>query len=270
VSEESALYFGSVFHRRLGPTPHRFRYRLFWLFLDLDELDALSARLKLFSYNRFNLFSLHDRDHGDALSLRAQALALLEANGVKTPIGAIRLLTMPRTLGYDFNPLSVYFCYGADGAVAALIYEVRNTFGGRHSYVAPAGPPNEAARHACDKTFFVSPFLPMGLRYEFQAASPGPSIMIAIRAVGSEGVALRAALAGERRRLTDGALLKVALTVPLVPLKTMAAIHWQALRLLMKGVRYRGPGAAAVEPSQPRSIAKSPTSIVPSAKPASQ
>ena len=84
MSEQSALYFGSVFHRRLGPTPHRFRYRLFWLYLDLDELDALSVRLRLFSHNRFNLFSLNDRDHGDGgrLNLRKQALALLEANAV--------------------------------------------------------------------------------------------------------------------------------------------------------------------------------------------
>lgn len=175
MSEQSALYFGSVFHRRLGPTPHRFRYRLFWLYLDLDELDTLSARLRFFSHNRFNLFSLHDRDHGDGadLNLREQALALLDANGVMTPIGAIRLLTMPRTLGYDFNPLSVYFCYGLDGALAALIYEVRNTFGGRHSYVAPAGPRNEAARHACDKRFSSRPSCPWACVTSFRRPRPG-------------------------------------------------------------------------------------------------
>ena len=112
---------------------------------------------------------------------------LAEPTGSRTPVGAIRLLCMPRTLGYDFNPLSVYFCYGGDGALAALIYEVRNTFGGRHSYVVPAGRPNEAARHACDKRFFVSPFLPMGLRYEFQAARARRVDLMAIRAVGAEG-----------------------------------------------------------------------------------
>ncbi len=150
---------------------------------------------------------------------------------------------MPRTLGYDFNPLSVYFCYARDGALAALIYEVHNTFGGRHSYVMTANAAGPV-RHACNKAFFVSPFLPMGLRYEFQVAPPGETIAIAIRAVGEGGPVLRAALAGERRALTDRELLRAALAFPLVALKTMAAIHWQALRLLAKGAAFRGPGAA--------------------------
>jgi DUF1365 family protein len=246
VTEGSALYFGSVFHRRLGAFPHRFRYRLFWLYLDLEDLDALSRRLRLFSHNRFNLFGLHDRDHGDGgdRGLMEQASALIADSGLSVEISAIRLLCMPRTLGYAFNPLSVYFCFARDGTLAALIYEVHNTFGGRHSYVMPAIGAGGPVRHACDKAFFVSPFLPMGLRYEFQVAPPGRSIAISIRAVGPDGPVLRAALAGERRALTDLGLLQAALSVPLVALKTMAAIHWQALRLLAKGAAYRGPGAA--------------------------
>ncbi len=247
---ESALYFGSVFHRRLGDTPHRFRYRVFWLCLDLDEVDDLGRRIRLFSHNRFNLFSLFDCDHGDGSgrSLREQALGLLAENGVRTEIGAIRLLCMPRSLGYDFNPLSVYFCHGGDGRLAALIYEVHNTFGGRHSYVALADTGAGVARHACDKTFFVSPFLPMDLRYEFQVAPPGEQVTIAMRAVGRNGPVLRAALAGKRRPLTDRNLVRAAWAIPLVALKTTAAIHWQALRLLAKGVRYRGPQAEEASP----------------------
>ena len=245
MTEASALYFGSVFHRRLGAVQHRFRYRLFWLYVDLDEIDALGRRLWLFSHNRFNLFSLCDRDHGDGgdRGLREQALALLADSGLADDVGAIRLLCMPRTLGVAFNPLSVYFCYRGDGTLAALIYEVHNTFGGRHSYVMSARP-SGPVRHACDKAFYVSPFLPMGLRYEFQVAPPGRSIAIAIRAVGEGGPVLRAALAGERRALTDRGLLRAALTVPFVAPKTLAAIHWQAVRLLAKGAAYRGPGAA--------------------------
>ncbi len=241
----SSLYFGSVFHRRLGRNPHRFRYRLFWLYLDLDELPALDKSLRLFSHNRFNLFSLFDRDHGDGsdTGLRPQIEALLAESGINTESGPIRLLCMPRTLGYDFNPLSVYFCFHRDGALAALVYEVHNTFGGRHSYVLPTSPAAGVVRRGCDKTFFVSPFLPMGLRYEFQAAPPGETIMVAIRASGPDGPALRAALAGERRDLTDRALLRAAFAVPLVSLKTIVAIHWQALRLMAKGVAYRGRGA---------------------------
>ncbi len=251
----SALYAGSVFHRRLGAHPHRFRYRLFWLLLDLDELDDLDRRLRLFSHNRFNLFSLYDRDHGDRgeRSLREQALERLAEAGVEGEIGAIRLFCMPRTLGHDFNPLSVWFCYRPDGALAALIHEVHNTFGGRHSYVMRAQESKHALRHACAKTFFVSPFLPMGLRYEFQVAPPGERIAIAIRVVGPEGPVLRAALTGERKPLTNASLATAAITVPLVAMKTTAAIHWQALRLLLKGVRWRGPGSAAA----PEPVARS-------------
>jgi uncharacterized protein len=247
VTPASALYFGSVFHRRLGAVRHRFRYRLFWLLIDLDELEDLSRRLRLFSHNRFNLFSLYDRDHGDGSirSLREQAVALLGESGIGEEIGAIRLLCMPRTLGYDFNPLSVYFCYRPNGALAALICEVRNTFGGRHSYVMPARMSGGAARHACDKTFFVSPFLPIGLRYEFQVSPPTETVAIAIRAAGPDGPVLRAALIGERRPLTDRFLIRAAVVVPLVATKTIAAIHWQALRLAMKGAVYRGPRADA-------------------------
>jgi len=242
----SSLYFGSVSHRRLDARPHRFRYRLFWLLIDLDEAPELGRRLRLFSHNRFNLFSLFDRDHGDGGGgdLRAQAEALLASSGIDIEGGPIRLLCMPRTLGYDFNPLSVYFCWGRDGPLAALIYEVRNTFGGRHSYVLPARPAGGVVRQACDKTFFVSPFLPMGLRYEFQVSPPGETLVLAIRASGADGPVLRAALAGERRDLTDRQLLRAALAVPFVAMKTIVAIHWQALRLMSKGAAYRGPGAA--------------------------
>ena len=245
----SSLYFGSVFHRRLGANPHRFRYRLFWLYLDLAEPGALGKSLRLFSHNRFNLFSLFDRDHGDgsSVALRAQAEARLAENGIDIEGGPIRLLCMPRTLGFGFNPLSVYFCFGRDGGLAALIYEVHNTFGDRHSYVLPARAAG-VVRHACDKTFFVSPFLPMGLRYEFQVAPPGETIMVAIRASGPDGPALRAALAGERRELTDRALLRAALAVPFVSVKTIVAIYWQAVRLIARGAIYRGRKSAVAPP----------------------
>jgi uncharacterized protein len=242
VTTPAALYFGSVFHRRLGAVPHRFRYRLFWLLIDLDELDGVGRRLRLFSHNRFNLFSLYDRDHGDgsAVGLRAQALALLRRSGIVEEVAAIRLLCMPRTLGYGFNPLSVYFCFTGDGGLAALIYEVHNTFGGRHSYAMPARA-SGTVRQACEKTFFVSPFLPMDLRYEFQVAPLGDSIAISIRASGPDGPVLRAALAGKRRPLTDRSLLRAAVVAPFVAMKTIIAIHWQALRLIMKGAACRGP-----------------------------
>jgi len=246
VTFASGLYVGSVFHHRLTPRPHRFRYRLYWLLIDLDELPRLDAELNLFAHNRRALFSLRDRDHGDgsARPLRAQAEALLVESGVGLDGGAIRLLCMPRTFGHVFNPLSIYFCHARDGALAALIYEVHNTFGERHSYVLPATPAPGGVLQSCAKAFFVSPFLPMGLRYEFRVAPPGEKVVVAIRASGRDGVALRAALTAERRELSDGALLRAGFAVPAIGIKAMTAIHWEAARLWLKGVAYLGRGHA--------------------------
>lgn len=243
----SCLFFGSVFHRRFSPRPHRFLYRLFWLLIDLDELRQIDRRCRLFSHNRSNLFSLRDRDHGDggATSLRVQAGRRLAEAGIDITGGAVRLLCMPRTLGFAFNPLSIYFCHRPDGALAALIYEVHNTFGGRHAYVLPASNARAEVRQGCDKAFFVSPFLPMGLRYEFHVSLPGESLMVAIRVSGPDGVALRAAMAGKRRELGDRELLRAALAVPAIAWKTIVAIHWEALRLWVKGVPCLGRGRAA-------------------------
>src|SRR5262245_25752722 len=124
-------------HRRIKPKPHKLRYRVFWALLDLDELPALSRRLRLFSFERFNLFGFYTADHGDGsdISLRDQAEKHLADAGIDLDGGAIKLLCMPRILGFVFNPISVYYCYRRDGGLAALIYEVHNTFGQRHSYL---------------------------------------------------------------------------------------------------------------------------------------
>jgi uncharacterized protein len=240
VTLASALYVGSVFHHRLRPRAHRFRYRLYWLLIDLDELPRLNA-LRLFGHNRRALFALHDRDHGDgsATPLRAQVERLLAQAGIAPPGGPIRLLTTPRTLGFAFNPLSVYYCHAPDGALAAIVYEVHNTFGERHSYALPVRVADEA-RQGCAKAFFVSPFLPMGLSYAFHLAPPAERLTLSIRVSDPEGAVLRAALAGERRELTDAALWRAGLAIPAIGIKTMAAIHWEAARLWVKGVRFLG------------------------------
>lgn len=238
---ESALYVGSVMHRRLRPRPHHFRYRAFWLLVDLDELPTLSRNLTLFSCNRPNILSLYDRDHGDgsATPLRAQVERQLGAAGLDIGGGRVRLLCMPRTFGYGFNPLSIYFCHRADGTLAALIYQVHNTFGGRHSYVIPVDSESGVVRQRCRKAFHVSPFMDMDMRYEFRVAVSDPSIAVGIRLGGQDGPMLNAALVGARRELTDRSLLRVALSVPLVTMKVIAAIHWEALRLWLKGIGFR-------------------------------
>jgi DUF1365 family protein len=244
----SSLYVGSVMHRRLHPRHHRFRYRAFWLLIDLDELSDLSGRLRWFSHNRFNLFSLHDTDHGDgsATTLRKQAERLLAGMGIDLAGGSIRLLCMPRTWGYGFNPLSIYFCYRHDGRLAALIHQVHNTFGKRHSYVIPVNEDRDVQRQSCGKRFYVSPFLDMDLRYDFRVAGPDEGVGIGICASAPSGMpVLNAVLIGRRKALTDRNLLLLAAAIPAVTLKVIAAIHWEALRLWLKGLRFRAPAREA-------------------------
>lgn len=238
---KSSLYIGSVMHRRLRPRVHQFRYRAFWLLLDLDELDALSGRLRWFSHNRGNLFSLRDQDHGDgsATPLREQVEKKLGEAGIRLEGGSIQLLCMPRTLGYCFNPLSVYFCSDASGTPAALVYQVHNTFGERHSYVIPVQSGGGTVRQNCRKALYVSPFLDMAMRYDFRVAGPDERIAIGIRASDPDGPMLNAILTGERRALTDGNLLRTFAAIPAITMKVMAAIHWEALRLWLKGLRLR-------------------------------
>jgi len=251
----STLYVGSVMHRRLHPRHHRFRYRAFWCLFDLDELPELSRRLSWFSHNRLNLFSLHDIDHGDgsATPLREQAELSLAGAGIDLAGGPIRLLCMPRTWGCGFNPLSIYFCYRNDGRLAALIHQVHNTFGKRHSYVIPVTDRDEAPRQQCWKRFYVSPFLDMDLRYDFRIAGPAERIGVGISASNPSGSpVLSAVLIGARRQLTDRNLLILAAAIPAVTLKVIAAIHWEALRLWLKGLRFRSPESEAPTPGAVR------------------
>jgi len=234
----SALYVGNVMHHRLRPRVHKLRYRLFSLLLDLDEIDALSSRLRLFSRGRFNLFGFYDRDHGDgtARPLREQAEALLTRAGIEHG-GPIRILTMPRLLGFAFNPLIVWFCHDRAGQLSAIIYEVHNTFGERHSYVLPVAQDAQGdIEQAVAKRFHVSPFLPMTMDYSFRVAPPGDTLSIAIIARDADGPMLFAVQRAAQRRLTDAALLRVAITHPLLTLKVVAGIGWEAARLWLKRV----------------------------------
>lgn len=262
----SALYTGHVMHQRLRPLRHRLRYRVFSLLVDLDELPALHARLRWLSVDRFNLFSVQVRDHGagDAAGPRAHVEQQLRAAGLPTG-GAIRLLAMPRILGYAFNPLSVYFCHapstesdgegesGAAGALQAILYEVNNTFGQRHSYLIPvadaAAPLDDACiEQRCDKDFHVSPFLGLDMHYRFRVRPPGESLRVGIQACDAQGPMLVASLDARRHPLTDAALLRAFFGHPLLTLKVMGAIHWQALKLWLKGLRIHSLPPAPATP----------------------
>ena len=234
----SALYSGTVFHRRLRPKSHRLRYRVFFLLFDIDEIPALCARLRLFSHRGFNLFGFDERDHADGSggSLRGWVERQLAAAGIDLDGGAIRLLAMPRVLGYGFNPISVWFCYNNDGSLAALLHEVHNTFGERHTYLIPVDP-GEPITQSCAKTFHVSPFMAMDMHYDFRVHPPRERLSLTIRGGDANGPLIVAALAARRHDLTDATLLSAFLRTPLLTLKVIGGIHWEALRLWTKGVR---------------------------------
>ena len=221
-------------HRRLRPRQHRFRYRVFAMLLDLDELPSLG--LRLFHYNRWGLFSFQDRDHGDGRDLRAWLDDLLVQKGI-TAKGPKRVLCYPRILGYVFNPLSVWFCDDEQGRLAAIVYEVHNTYEERHAYVLPVEDDDGRIRHDCPKSFYVSPFLSRDCRYAFRVHPPGKDVAIVIHEKEAGEPVLTASFAGAQRALTDGALARMLLRYPLMTLKVIAAIHFEAVRLMLKGVR---------------------------------
>lgn len=231
----SALYEGWVTHRRLRPRRHAFRYRVFAMLLDLDELQVLSRRLRLFAWNRVGIFSFHDRDHGNGRNLRRWLDSLLAANNIVAD-GPKRVLCYPRLFGYVFNPLSVWFCHAEDGRLAAIVYEVHNTFGERHAYVLRVDGDEPLIRQHCAKDFYVSPFLSQDCTYDFKIRPPGNDVLIAIGEKEAGEPVLTAAFSGKRRTFTDASLFLMLLRHPLMTLKIFAAIHYEAVRLMKKGV----------------------------------
>jgi DUF1365 family protein len=188
----------------------------------------------------FNQQSVADHAERDGSSLRLYAQRRAAEHGFQLGGGRVKLLCYPRLLGYTFNPLSVYFCYRADGELALIIYEVRNTFGDIHAYVIPVKPDelSEAGlRQQQEKLFYVSPFIEMAMRYHFRVSPPGERVKLRILETDREGPLLAATFNGRRRNLTTAALLRAFVTLPLVTLKIVAAIHWEALRLWLKGAR---------------------------------
>ena len=252
-AQASGLYAGRVGHTRLRPKRHSLNYGVFMLLLDLGEAESLSRRLRWFSLDRFNLVSFHPRDHGDGSEtpLRTQVARHLQAAGLEVDLGPVRLLCLPRVLGYVFNPISLYFCHAVDGGLIAILYEVTSTFKERHTYLIPVAGDVGDIRQSAAKRLHVSPFMEMALTYDFRILAPAERVRVVVDTFDAEGLLLAASFTGRRSELSDANLLAACLRHPLLTLKVVLAIHWEAVRLVAKGLRLRaGPSA----PDDPVSV----------------
>lgn len=243
------LYHGQVMHQRMRPKTHRFAYSVYAVLMDLDRQSEIDAMSPLLSHNRWNMFSVHDKDHGPAngQNLRHWVDDALATAGLQARAAKVFLLCYPRIFGAVFNPLSVYYAYDAEGSLMAAIYEVRNTFGERHAYVAPVEDGQLTAaglRQSRQKLFFVSPFMDMAMRYTFNLKPPGDAVTIRILENDAQGPFLSATFHGQARAVTTHALVKQAIKVPFLTAKVVGAIHYEALRLWLKGIKLRNRPSA--------------------------
>ena len=236
----SALYLGTVRHRRMIAPEREFAYPMWHVLLDLDEVDEVAQSIPFLSHNRFNLLSFDDRDHfgPSAVPVRAKLADWLAGRGVDLGDGRVEILTGLRLLGHGFDPVRFYFCRRADGdELTAVVAEVRSTFGESTAYLLPADG-GEVVRAESDKRFHVSPFLEDHGTYRFRVTRPGDRLAIHIDLLQGGERVLDATLAGRRRRLTTGNLGRALLRWSGSGARTLARIHWQALLLWFRGAAF--------------------------------
>lgn len=250
MSEAAVLYSLRVMHRRrVGPL-YRFVYKIFSVLFDIDLLDELARTRTLFSHNRFNLLSFHDKDfaRGEVGGLRRWAEEICALQGIALDGGRIRLLAQPRMFGWAFNPVSFWYCEHADGSLRAVIAEVRNTFGEKHSYLLSSAALNEGASAGTalpygvelqkEKCFHVSPLFDLVGRYHFTFGEPGEKLTVLLNETREGLPLIDTAMAGIAKPFTDAEMLRQLLRMPVQALKVLAAIHWQALKIWSRGARF--------------------------------
>ena len=237
--KNSIIYNGNVIHRRFKPKEHFFKYKVFSLLIDLNELEMIEKKIKIFSYNKFNIISFFDIDHGprDGSSLREWIKKNLVDIGVNHDKVTIKLLCYPRIFNYVFNPLSVFFIYDQNSQLVSILYEVKNTFGEQHTYIFKTNDDKNIVNN-CSKKFHVSPFIEMECHYYFRVLKPSDKISVIIDQWDKVGKLLYASQDGVAKELNNKNLLISFISHPLMTFKIIAAIHYEALKLWLKGVTF--------------------------------
>ena len=238
--KNSFIYTGDVVHKRFKPKIHFFKYKVFSLLIDLSEIHLLDKELKIFSYNKFNIISFYDKDHGarDGSSVENWVKDNLKKNNIDTNDIQIKLLCYPRIFGYVFNPLSVFYIYDKNSNLISILYEVKNTFGEQHTYIFKTNINNNLVQHMCKKKFHVSPFIEMDCVYFFRLLKPGNKISVIIDQNDNEGKILYASQDGVKSELNNNTLIKAYLKHPFMTYKIIFAIHFEAFKLWTKGIKF--------------------------------
>ena len=238
--KSSCIYNGHVVHKRFRPKKHFFKYKVFSLLIDFSEIHLLEKELTLFSYNKFNILSFYDIDHGqrDGSSLVEWVKENMIKNNISTEGISIKLLCYPRIWGYVFNPLSVFFVYDKSSNLTSILYEVKNTFDEQHTYIFKLQKTDQLIEHTCKKKFHVSPFIEMECTYFFKITKPGEKILVYIDQYDCEDKLLVALQEGFKVDLNNKNLLKNYFFHPLMSFKIILAIHFEAFRLWIKGVKF--------------------------------
>ena len=264
----SCLYECSVLHHRFTPCVHHFRHDLFMFYLDLDELDAVAWNIVLFGHNRTSVYNLCDQDHEPAgqRPLKERILDHLRHHGLDPgPQPRVMLLTLPRVLGYIFNPISVYYCFDAAGTPFAAVAEVGNTFLEMKLYLlqpADLGPDGTFAK-IIPKHFYVSPFSPLDLNFDFRLPPPQEELNIQIDEFDGPDRVLLSTLTGRRAALTNRRLVWFTVNYPLVTLKVIALIHGHALRLWLKRIPFY---RKAARPDLQQAVLRPPATLAAKSK----
>ena len=239
------LHVGRVGHARHVAPKRRFAYRIWMLSVDLDRIGEVARGSRLFRHNRRGLISLHDADHGprDGSPLRPWVESQLQAAGLSDYAERIHFMVIPRVLGFAFNPIAFYFCHDTAGRLGAILHQVKNTFGHQHVYLAPVVNDGRVVRQSAAKRLHVSPFFDTDGGYRFAVTAPDfadPATGFTLRIVygTADEKRLTAAMHLQGRPMRDSTMLRLLAALPFTPVRIIAAIHWQALRLWLGGARF--------------------------------